>query len=59
MIYLFFMLHIFAAYSWMYMQYNSKPIKIWKGMSNNLKGFARNWFIKRAEVAGIPWKKCT
>lgn len=59
MIYFFFMLHMYVSYSWVYMQYDSKPPPLWNLMSKNLKGSARNWFIKRAEIAGIPWKKST
>ena len=38
--------------------YDSPP-KVWSFLSDNLKSNAREWFIGRAENAGIPWKATT
>ena len=45
-------IHMYLAYGWIHM---SSPV--WNIISSNLKNKARDWFITRAEVAGIPWTK--
>jgi ubiquinone/menaquinone biosynthesis C-methylase UbiE len=35
------------------------PPKMWQFVSGNLKESARNWFIHRAEKAGVPWHDIT
>lgn len=34
-----------------------KPPMLWNLMSQNLKTVAREWFIRRAEKNGVPWRK--
>ena len=51
-------IYMYVAYSWIHMSQHM-PSPVWKILSANLKDKARNWFITRAEVSGIPWKEST
>ena len=58
MIFWLFITHIYVVYSWVHMSQHM-PSPVWKILSSTLKDKARNWFITRAEVSGIPWKEST
>uniref|UniRef100_A0A6C0CL67 Methyltransferase type 11 domain-containing protein n=1 Tax=viral metagenome TaxID=1070528 RepID=A0A6C0CL67_9ZZZZ len=47
-------IHMYVAYSWIHMSKHI-PYPVWNFLSSNLKDKARDWFITKAEVAGIPW----
>ena len=55
---IFFLLFCIPVEGWMFMKHSDPP-KMWQFVSGNLKESARNWFIHRAEKAGVPWHDIT